>query len=180
MTETLDRLMQFHGAGAKCIVWEHNTHIGDARYTAMKSQGRLNVGQLVRERRTESDVVLVGFGSYEGTVVAGAAWGAPLQTMPLPPAKPGSVEALLHEDGARNRLLVFDPFHPDERFHEVLGHRAIGVVYNPEYDPYGNYVPTVLDCRYDAFLYLDRTRALHPLPNHPDSHLMPDTYPFTV
>jgi hypothetical protein len=41
-------------------------------------------------------------------------------------------------------------------------------------------VPTVLDCRYDAFLYLDRTRALHPLPNQPDPHLMPDTYPFTV
>jgi erythromycin esterase-like protein len=180
MTETLDRLVQFHGAGAKCIVWEHNTHIGDARYTAMKSQGRLNVGQLVRERRTERDVVLVGFGSYAGAVVAGAAWGAPLQTMPMPPAKPGSVEALLHADGAGNQLLVFDPFHPDERFHEVLGHRAIGVVYDPDFDPYSNYVPTVLDCRYDAFLYLDQTRALHPLPIQPDPRLLPDTYPFTV
>ena len=178
MAERLDRLMQFHGGGARCIVWEHNTHIGDARYTAMKTQGRLNVGQLVRERNPEPDVVLVGFGSYEGTVIAGPAWGAPPQTMPVPPARPGSVEDLLHAGGAENKLLVFDPFHPDERFHEVLGHRAIGVVYDPAFDAYGNYVPTVLDCRYDAFLYLDRTRALHPLPNGSDPHLMPDTYPF--
>jgi erythromycin esterase-like protein len=41
-------------------------------------------------------------------------------------------------------------------------HRAIGVVYRPEYE-FGNYVPTVLPRRYDAFLYLDRTEALHPL-----------------
>jgi erythromycin esterase len=37
------------------------------------------------------------------------------------------------------------------------------VVYYPEYERYGNYVPTVLPRRYDAFLYLDTTRALHPL-----------------
>ena len=35
MTETLERLMKHHGPGAKAIVWEHNTHIGDARFTDM-------------------------------------------------------------------------------------------------------------------------------------------------
>ena len=38
---------------------------------------------------------------------------------------------------------------------------AIGVVYHPQQEA-GNYVPTVLTERYDAFLYLDETRALHP------------------
>ena len=46
---------------------------------------------------------------------------------------------------------------------QVRGHRAIGVVYHPEYEHYGNYVPTVLPKRYDAFLYLDETQALQPL-----------------
>ena len=32
----------------KAIVWEHNTHIGDARYTDMANDGMVNVGQLVR------------------------------------------------------------------------------------------------------------------------------------
>jgi len=30
--ETLTRLADFYGPTSKGIVWEHNTHIGDARY----------------------------------------------------------------------------------------------------------------------------------------------------
>ena len=37
------------------------------------------------------------------------------------------------------------------------------MVYDPAYESYGNYVPTALAERYDAFLYLDQTEALHPL-----------------
>src|SRR5262249_25134863 len=35
MVETLERLMRHHGLAAKGIVWEHNTHIGDAGFTDM-------------------------------------------------------------------------------------------------------------------------------------------------
>src|SRR2546426_12514111 len=35
MAETLERLLWHHGRGARAIVWEHNTHIGGARYTDM-------------------------------------------------------------------------------------------------------------------------------------------------
>jgi erythromycin esterase len=35
MAETLRRLLDRHGPSAKAIVWEHNTHVGDARYTDM-------------------------------------------------------------------------------------------------------------------------------------------------
>lgn len=66
MVETLDRLVAHHGPRSKAIVWEHNTHIGDARYTDMGRHGMVNVGQLVREahgeRPTAGDgVMLVGF-----------------------------------------------------------------------------------------------------------------------
>ena len=33
MVETLERTMAHYGPNAKAIVWEHNTHIGDARFT---------------------------------------------------------------------------------------------------------------------------------------------------
>src|SRR5207249_3893362 len=79
MVETLDRLVNFHGADAKAIVWEHNTHIGDARYTDMAASGMVNVGELVREGHGGEGVVLVGFGSHRGTVIAGEEWGAPMQ-----------------------------------------------------------------------------------------------------
>lgn len=84
MVETLNSLMNFHGPDAKVIVWEHNTHIGDARYTNMADRGNMNVGQLVREQHEQDGVVLVGFGSYEGSVIAGRAWGATMQEMEVP------------------------------------------------------------------------------------------------
>jgi hypothetical protein len=37
------------------------------------------------------------------------------------------------------------------------------VVYRPEREKWGNYVPTVLGERYDAFVYLDDTAPLRPL-----------------
>jgi erythromycin esterase-like protein len=184
MVETLDRLMDHYGPGAKAIVWEHNTHIGDARYTDMAADGMVNVGQLVREQHTREGVQLVGFSSHRGTVIAGGEWGAPMQMMRVPPARDGSWEALLHEAGASDKLLLFDGTGEDfvldagGPLAEERGHRAIGVVYHPEYEHYGNYVPTVLPLRYDALLYFDHSEALHPLHMHnKQEHELPETYP---
>ena len=178
MVETLNTLMNYHGPDAKVIVWEHNTHIGDARATDMAADGDINVGQLVREQHQPEEVVLVGFGSYEGTVIAGRGWDAPMQQMLVPPAIQNSVEDLLHAVSPENKLLILDQ-NPKlkEFFKSWLGHRAIGVVYNPARER-GNYVPTKLTERYDAFLYLDKTTALHPLHIKPKGHLTPETFPF--
>ena len=48
------------GSKSKAIIWEHNTHIGDARATSMDARGMVNVGQLVREKWGEDQTVLVG------------------------------------------------------------------------------------------------------------------------
>jgi len=176
MVETLNTLMKFHGADTKVIVWEHNTHIGDARATDMASQGLLNVGQLVREQQKKEDVVLVGLGSYQGEVMAGSAWGAPMQKMLVPEARPDSVEEILHRNAPEDKLLIFDQ-EQDDFFNQWLRHRAIGVVYHPERER-GNYVPTRLSARYDVFLFIDQTRALHPIYSQSDSAIVPDTYPF--
>jgi erythromycin esterase len=161
MVETLDRLLDHHGPGSRAVVWAHNTHIGDARATDMADRGAINLGQLARERHGEDAVALVGFGSHSGTVVAGAWWGAPGEELTVPPARRGSVEALLHDAGSGDALLLLDGSGDWAR--QELMHRAIGVVYRPEEERWGNYVPTVLARRYDAFCYLDCTRALHPL-----------------
>jgi erythromycin esterase len=181
MAETLGRLMEHHGPGARGIVWEHNTHVGDARYTDMASSGMVNVGQLAREARGAEDVVLVGFGSYRGSVIAGGRWGAPMQRMTVPPAREGSWEDVMHAAGeGKDRLLVFSGAE-EEGLLEPRAHRAIGVVYDPGAERYGNYVPTVLPHRYDAFLYLDETRALHPLEMRPrEDGEPPETFPSGV
>jgi erythromycin esterase-like protein len=180
MTETLGRLINHHGPGAKVIIWEHNTHIGDARYTDMAGDGMVNVGQLVRERYGGEGVVLVGFGSHRGSVVAGQEWDAPMERMTVPPGRPGSWEDVLHQ-AAPDSLLVFEDEDRRGPMAQTRGHRAIGVVYHPQYELFGNYVPTVLPRRYDAFLFIDQTEALHPLHVRPREEAeVPETFPSGV
>lgn len=44
----------------------------------------------------------------------------------------------------------------------------------------GEASPSILPLRYDAFVFLDKTKALHPLHILPDGHQTPETYPFGV
>jgi erythromycin esterase len=178
MVDTLNNITKFHGPDTKVIIWEHNTHIGDARATSMYKDGMINVGQLVRDQHAADGVVLVGFGCYEGSVVAGQGWGAPMEIMRVPPAKTNSVEELLHRESPENKLLIFEDEETKNHLSPEMGHRAIGVVYHSERDA-GNYVPTILPSRYDAFIYLEKTKALHPMHLRPDGHKVPETYPFT-
>ena len=163
MADTLDRLCAWYGREAKAVVWEHNTHVGDARATDMAAAGMVNVGQIVRQRHDRDGVVLVGFGGYEGRVIAADFWGAPPRTMPVPPAPARTHEDLLHRVAPAASLLVF----PDDRRSPWLagrrGHRAIGVVYHPSAERRGNWVPTVMGRRYDAFCHFHHTGGLHPL-----------------
>ena len=81
MAETLDALVKHldsQGETARVAVWEHNSHLGDARATYMADYGELNVGQLVRERYG-SEAVLVGFTTYTGTVTAASDWDGPAE-----------------------------------------------------------------------------------------------------
>jgi erythromycin esterase len=184
MMNTLERLMKFHGTNAKSIVWAHNTHIGDARATDMRQAKMVNLGQLAREQAGRDSVVLVGFGTYKGSVIASKEWGEPMERMPVPSAIDGSWDSFLHrldDNVGRNKLLTFDDIDKTETpsLLESKGQRAIGVVYNPSYEKYGNYVETILPIRYDAFLFIDETHALHPLhmpPVSPDEEL-PETFP---
>jgi erythromycin esterase-like protein len=181
MLETLENLLQHYGEDSKAIVWAHNTHIGDHRATDMAAAGYVNIGGLARERFGAENVALVGFGSYEGSVRAAYAWGRNDERMSLPPAKNGSYEELFHKLCHMKREksfyldLTLTPL--QEALREVKGHRAVGVVYDPRHEKRGNYVPTSLSARYDAFLFIDQTNALHPLPAHFEYGEIPDTWP---
>ena len=105
MMETLTRLLDLHGPNSKAIIWEHNTHVGDARYTDMARSGMVNVGQLAREQYGEENVYIVGFGSYKGSVIAADEWGERMEEMEVPAAPPGTWEYMLHEISANNKLI---------------------------------------------------------------------------
>jgi erythromycin esterase-like protein len=162
-------------------VWEHNTHIGDARATDMATVGMINVGQVVRERHHRDGVVLVGFGGHHGSVVAADRWGGAMRSMPVPPAPRGTHEDLIDRAAPDRALLVFPAARNTPWLTARRGHRAIGVVYDPARDPYGNWVPTVIGRRYDAFCGFTSTHALHPIhlePAEPGGEL--ETYPWST
>jgi erythromycin esterase-like protein len=175
MTETVSRLMKLHGPNAKMIIWEHNTHVGDARFTDMASGGMVNVGQLVRQDFGRENVYIVGFGSYSGTVIASPRWGGPIQNMIVPNAQKGSWEELLHRQSATNKILFSNELRQIEMLAKPIGHRAIGVQYNPSSER-GNYVPSIIPDRYDAFIFIDKTKALKPIGTQAKAE-PPDTYP---
>ncbi|MFC0529508.1 erythromycin esterase family protein [Phytohabitans kaempferiae] len=180
MDATLDRLLEHYGPESKAVVWAHNTHVGDARATDMRDRGEVNIGQLARERYGADDVVLIGFGSHHGTVVAGDGWGAPMEEMLVPPARGDALEGVLHAAAPSRGLFVFPRDERPDLLTDTLDHRAIGVVYHPERDQWSNYVPTVLGDRYDAFFWFDETRAVRPMRVPPAPVFEPETYPTGV
>lgn len=162
MVEAINELHNYHGEESKIIVWEHNTHIGDASETSMKDEQMINVGQLIREQYGKDNTFAVGFGTYEGTVIASDKWGEPMQVLNVPPSKLSTWEGQLHAAGEEDKILLFTDKNR-ELFNEWIGHRAIGVVYHPQFEAYGNYVPSRVGSRYDAFIFVNRSQALNPL-----------------
>lgn len=166
MAETLEALIRHlgrrGGAGARVVVWAHNSHIGDARATAMGASGEWNVGQLTRQRLGDG-VRLIGFTTYGGTVTAASDWDAPAERKRIRPALPGSYEALLHTLGTDFLLpLRGNPRLADE-LREPRLERAIGVIYRPESERVSHYFEARLPEQFDAVIHLDQTRAVEPL-----------------
>jgi erythromycin esterase len=162
MADTVDRLAAHLGPASKGLLWEHNTHIGDARATDMSGDGLVNVGELLRIRHSAEGVSLVGFASHRGSVLAADAWGSPERVLPVPESRRPSHESFLHDALGANAVLAFGDDRSRPWLSTVLGHRAIGVVYHPDREA-GNYVSTRMGGRYDALLWFEETTALRPL-----------------
>jgi erythromycin esterase-like protein len=166
MAETLEALLAHfdrRGGRTKVVVWEHNSHIGDARATAMGEEGEWNIGQLVRERHGR-EAVLVGFSTYTGTVTAATDWDGPAERKRVRPGLPGSYEALFHTLSVPDFLL---PIRDRPGVPEALApprlERAIGVVYRPRTERQSHYFTARMADQFDAVLHFDKTTAVEPL-----------------
>jgi erythromycin esterase-like protein len=183
MSKTLEALrshLRSERGQNKVVVWEHNSHVGDARATSMGSRGKLNVGQIVRQTCGADDVFLVGFTTYDGTVTAASDWGQPVERKRVRAAIPGSCEDLFHEVGHPRFLLRtrLDDFVADG-LREPRLQRAIGVLYRPDTELPSHYLETHLADQFDAVIHIDHTSALEPLERTSgwEDGEPPDTYP---
>lgn len=147
------------------MVWAHNSHVGSAHATEMGAQGQLNIGSLCRDGLGAS-AFHIGFGTDHGTVAAASDWDGPMEIKTLRPARAGSYEALCHATEHPAFLLnLRDPIHPELRDELTPARleRAVGVIYRPETERQSHYFEAVLPEQFDAWIWFDETRAIHPL-----------------
>nr|WP_131997497.1 erythromycin esterase family protein [Dokdonella fugitiva] len=161
------------------VVWAHNSHLGDARATAMSKRGEWNVGQLLRQEAGLQDTVLVGFTTYTGHVTAARDWDQPAERRWVRPARRDSYEHAFYASGLDRFFLPLR----DEvvaSMDNPLLERAIGVVYRPETELESHYFSAQIGSQFDAVFHLDETSAVEPLDmsEHWIRHEPPDTYPF--
>jgi len=182
MAETLitlaEHLRRRAGRHAKIVVWEHNSHLGDARATEMGRQGELNVGQLVRERYGD-DCRLIGFTTHTGTVTAASEWDGPAERKKVRPAMEGSYELLFHQWNEESFYLPLRENAAAAPLEDPRLERAIGVIYLPQSERVSHYFFASLPRQFDAVLHYDTTRAVEPLERRELEHTpeAPETYP---
>ena len=164
MFDTLATLLLFYGPSAKAVVWEHNSHIGDAAATEMGRRGEHNVGHLCRGAFGHG-AYLVGFGTDHGTVAAARDWDEPMEVMAVRPAHPESYERLCHDTEVPAFLLALrEPARAEirEELEPTRLERAIGVIYRPATELASHYFPATLPHQFDEYIWFDRTEAVTP------------------
>lgn len=162
MVETIARLLTLYGPGAKAIIWAHNNHVGDAQYATMHWTGKTNAGQLLRNKYGKENIFSVGFGTYNGSVIASEKWGAPYQKMQLAAAGDSSWEQKMHQLNADNKIILSKDIRNYPNMLRWISQVAVGVLYHPMQKS-GTYSLSVIPNRYDAYIFIDHTNALHPI-----------------
>ena len=161
MAETLTSLMKFYGPHSKAVVWVHNGHAGYGNYSSTSESGYTNMAQILRSEWGHKNIFCVGFGTYKGAVMAGYMWGGHIQKQLVLPAKGGSWEYLLHEINSQNKIIFSKDLQNNGALNRWIEFRSIGAAYEGA----AIYSRSVIPKRFDAFVFIDSTTALHPIEN---------------
>jgi erythromycin esterase-like protein len=185
MAETLDALAQHlskDGEPARIVVWEHNSHIGDARATEVGRAGRVERGRtgaqglrwpdppdrLLDLRRLCDGGLGMG---RPGRAQAGAPRHARQLRGIAARHRHRALPAALREGCGRQPG-------PRSLMQRRL-ERAIGVIYLPRTERQSHYFSAQMAVQFDAVIHIDRTTAVTPLDPGGGWHSEepPETYP---
>ena len=181
MFDTLKLLLEHRGPHSRAVVWEHNSHLGDASATQMGVRGEHNVGMLCRQE-FGSSAYLVGFGTDHGTVAAASSWDGPMEIKQVRPAHPESYECLCRTSGVERFMLPLRRRYASELRLGLEPHRlerAIGVIYRPETERASHYFFASLPLQFDEWIWFNESNAVDAAPERPvTGEDIAETYPF--
>ena len=163
MAETIKSMLNFYGRNSKVIIWLHNGHAGDARYSDMAGSGHTSVGEIMKKEMGNDKVFSVGFGTNKGSVIAGYYWNARLQKIEVPPARTGSWGNILHELNQDDKIILSKDLKNNKALNQWIAIRSIGAAYSNN----AIYSGAIIPRRFDAFIYIDSSTALRPIQNAP-------------
>lgn len=162
MVQIITNLLNLYGSNAKAIIWAHNNHVGYAEYATMHWTGKTNVGQLLKNKYGKENVFSIGFGTYNGTVIAAEKWGAAYKITQLANADDSSWEQKMHQLNGDNKIILSKDIRNYPNMLRWISQVAVGVLYHP-FQKSGTYSLSVVPNRYDAYIFIDHTNALHPI-----------------
>jgi erythromycin esterase-like protein len=192
--DTMERVIRHlkvsRGGAGRVVLWAHNSHLGDARYTHLdqplvprkvKNPPKdLNIGQLVKEKYP-LDSITVGQLFNTGRVCCADDWGEPHLFKPITPALANSHENVLHAVAKRTGQEAFalDLTVPDVRgvFKEPRLQRAIGVIYRPQTERWSHYYFCDIAKQFDLVVFFETTSPVLPLVEEEVKSEEAETYP---
>lgn len=181
MFDTLKLLLERYGPHSKAVIWEHNSHLGDARATQFGSHGQLNVGQLCRQA-FGSAMYSIGQGTDHGTVAAASHWEGPMEIKTVRPSHPDSYERLMHLSEMEAFMLPLTKSRHQQLTTALASRRlerAIGVIYRPESERLSHYFDASLSRQFDEWIWFDETCAVKALSTEQSRQHEPP-HPFAI
>lgn len=183
MFYTLKSLLSYFGKKSKAVVWEHNSHIGNALATEMYSRGEINVGHLCKEY-FEDKSYHIGFGTHTGTVAAAHNWGGKMEVMKVNNSVSKSYENLCHQTEIPMFTLPLREKHSGKKLKKLLStpklERAIGVIYRPDSELISHYFKAVLPSQFDEYIWFNTSHAVTPLSYKSFKPKLLENHPFSL
>jgi len=182
MSDTVSALFdylsgKFKDTPQKCVIWAHNSHLGDARATdAGRLRGEWNVGQLLRQKFGLNNTFNIGQLTDSGTVTAASKWDSPAQLLTVRHGMSGSYEELFHSIAEETKTENFMiPLRSNVGDTDMISapavealrtrklERYIGVIYRPDTERASHYSYSTLPSEFDAVIFNDVTSGVTPL-----------------
>ena len=152
---------------SKIIIWAHNSHIGDATSTEQggtdfSNNNYWNLGQMCRAMF--ENTFIIGFGTYDGSVLAAPKWSEKhniyILNIPIEDSIEEHIYNFCKSRNINNCFIDLKECKNIAPFNTKTKQRMIGVIYNSNNELQSHYITSTLCDHYDLYIFISHTSHL--------------------